>query len=569
MASTLAYLHAKISLNLTTIEEQIAQYEGLLKTLNTSLKASNIDWSDTKYYYTDDLVRKIYTDINANSQAVLKLHSSTVEELKENYRNLKYILPIPSQEDIAFRNQRETLERNLDTNLTRRREPRFLNSLSLPFGIFGTFMGLYNKRQIEHLRRELHSTQDGIKRIVEVIKFQDIQIKDIQNEINNLYSILQIHIKRDPGLLEARLSRLENQIKDRIQISVHLVQQAHHHRLSIDFLPQIQVQALFLKLQKLANLHGCTLLLEQPSDLFQIETSYFYDGHSVHTLLHVPMIPPDSLLRLFKLHSFPLPLADKKHYFLPKTGEDILAITAGSQRYSTQFSTTDLLGCHLVNKIYLCESKGVLNKNFNNTCLGALYQQNLPSVKRLCPLSIHQTDEIIRQLLGNWFAVFSPRQLTIPVECRNGTSRELMIPQGVSKFHLSEGCQAQFSNHLVTSDFSIREPGDFIEYQWRWDSIEEIIPQMSFQMISTKVNLFEKVGLYNPTLDDIQNFMLNESQRVPWWIHVIHFIGNSLICIVIIGIISYGIYKFVQFRRMKISSPIDPISINNQMYPEL
>jgi hypothetical protein len=47
----------------------------------------------------------------------------------------------------------------------------------------------------------------------------------------------------------------------------------------------------------------------------------------------VPMVPKDSLLRLFKLHPFPLPLSGPR-VLVPAVREDILAISSGFKRYS-------------------------------------------------------------------------------------------------------------------------------------------------------------------------------------------------------------------------------------------
>ena len=50
------------------------------------------------------------------------------------------------------------------------------------------------------------------------------------------------------------------------------------------------------------------LLVSQPSDLLQLELSYFYNGDMVTLLLHAPTVLIGSLLRLVKLHPFPLPV---------------------------------------------------------------------------------------------------------------------------------------------------------------------------------------------------------------------------------------------------------------------
>ncbi len=201
---------------------------------------------------------------------------------------------------------------------------------------------------------------------------------------------MHLTVLQNPGYTSARLSQIESQIKIRLNIAIHTI----HRRLAVDFLSAEQLNILFVKLNKQAAQNGCQLLIHHRSDLFQLETSYFFDGADVHLLLHVPMVPTDSLLRLFKLHPFPFPLSGS-HVLVPSLREDILAILSGFKRYSAQFSTTDLLGCHMVNNIYLCERHGVLNSNLNSTCLVALYMQDYDTIKRFYALEIHRTGEIV------------------------------------------------------------------------------------------------------------------------------------------------------------------------------
>jgi hypothetical protein len=113
----------------------------------------------------------------------------------------------------------------------------------------------------------------------------------------------------------------------------------------------------FWKLEERAAEAGCELLVQYHSDLFQIETSLLYYAQDGHILIHVPMTPKISLLRLFRLHPFPLPLFDT-HHLLPDIKNDILAISSTDTRYNIQLSSTDLMSCHRVTQIFMCDPFG-------------------------------------------------------------------------------------------------------------------------------------------------------------------------------------------------------------------
>lgn len=592
MTSSVSYLHVKVSLNLSDIDVQLQKFIALMdqfnRTLSPTIKADNA--TEIKFRYESQLkwIHERHTIISRN---IINLHIWEVNDLKNRLANLRHILPLPSDgEEFYVPPRRFRGPRTSPTNETRHNQtiepelPSYQSSRyekpgpgtrtkrvtngNIFLGIVGTFMGIYNTVQIQYLWQELSETRAGLNKLIEVQNAHIEQLRDIDITFQVLFTTMSLHTMQDPGLLDARLNRLHSQLLEAIQIAEDVVQQAQHRRLSVKLLSQPQVTKLFAQLHQTAAKHGCELMLTHQSDLFQIETSYFFDSKNVHLLIHVPMINPDSILRLFKLHPFPIPL-NNGHFIIPEVENDILAIAAGSQRYSTQISSADLLSCNVINRKYLCESNGVLRKHFNGTCLGALYQQNMPAVNDLCTLKICPNQEVIRQLLGNWFAIFSPRAITIPIECQNGTSKEIMIPTGVSKFHLSAGCTAHFTDHLVTSDFSIREPADFIEYKWNWDLTElpqELLHPDSFLPAMEQL---DKSGISQPTLKELKELRMHLTRSPGWWAHFVHFAGNVFLIALTFGIAIVLIIRFRRYvirRREKMLAPItnsyelDPIN---------
>ncbi len=76
------------------------------------------------------------------------------------------------------------------------------------------------------------------------------------------------------------------------------------------------------------------------------------------------------------------------HHLLPDVKDDVLAISSTDTMYNVQLSSTDLMSCHRVNQIFMCDSFGVLSRHFNNTGLGALYMQKFEDAQKLCPFKV-------------------------------------------------------------------------------------------------------------------------------------------------------------------------------------
>ena len=54
--------------------------------------------------------------------------------------------------------------------------------------------------------------------------------------------------------------------------------------------------------------HNWKLIIEYPSDFFQVELSYVYTKDDVELVLHIPMVPTDAILQLMRYQSIPIPL---------------------------------------------------------------------------------------------------------------------------------------------------------------------------------------------------------------------------------------------------------------------
>ena len=540
MAGALSYLHCKLTLNISSIFMQHKIYDDALNEYFQKVNSSKPDFNPDHWYYQGKLLQwMIYSYYN--HLRVIHIHRNNSVEINDQLLSLRAILPQPS----SGPNIRITRHQNGTQDRDKRSPLPFLGLLGIPLGIFGTYMGLYNQAQIEKLQTDFQDYKLRQDRLVEVTDSHEHHLQLINATFNYLIEGLHLTTTHNPALTASRLLSIEAQIKDRIQIAVHTIQQAQHRRLAIDLLSHEQLLRLYQQLQKQAEDNGCTLLTQHHSDLFQLETSYFYDGQDFHLLLHVPMVPRDSLLRLFRLHPFPLPLT-KDHALIPITDHNVLALSSGFKRYSAQLTHNDLLGCHVVNNIYLCERHGVLNENLNNTCLGALYQQDFEAVKKLCHLEIHSAGEMVHQLNGNWFLAYSPLAQTAPINCRNGTSAELYLKPGINKFFVSPGCNAHLQDHLVMSDISMKLDSDILHFEWKWNDAtledlhaDQILPQLKLMMDS---------GIFRPTYSDIQQLNVDIKRAPGWWAHIVSFTGVSVLMFLFFITLAFLIWRLFRIR---------------------
>jgi len=642
LAGSTSYLHAHITVSVTSIEEQLTTYESMLRTEFSdymkvhSLIKMNLD-NTSHVNFPDD--NRNFSSSKLYMAAVswtkmARLHLDEIADIREHLDSLRNLLPdkpadnvnriahdpaffedlqhrinmdsyIPDESDSSPLSRRlQTFDENLRYPVTAlhddednipfpfkvspmheaayqqltqsrlnlamareesgprrtstpkpyvfqpfKRAKRVAGLVALPIAIAATAMGIYNSVQIEFLKTELLEVKDNVKRLFEVIQRFDKELNEISGAIRDLTNALIVLNIASPSFFDARLTKIENQIRNRLRMATHALQAAQHRRLAIDYLSPKQIRLLFSKLQARAAEFGCELLIAHHSDLFQIEVSLLFDGTDAHLLVHVPMVPINSLLRLFKLHPFPLPFFDN-HFLIPNVQQDVLAVSSNDHRLSTHLSSVDLLGCHRVNQIFMCDRFGVLSRSFNNTCLGSLFVQDFKTARATCKFEVAPVTEKVFQLRKNWFAAYLPSPATIPIKCRNGTVTEKHLGRGSQQFHLSPGCEAYFSYHQVFSDLSIKMPAEILHFEWSWDPLNML--NMLPTEVSPELERLQKFGIHRPQLTDLQ-YLSAQNSNSSWstWSHMVHYVGNGVLALLIIGLVGWITWRCYRWRRSK------------------
>ncbi len=136
-------------------------------------------------------------------------------------------------------------EEAFDNMVPVRDKRAFLGAVALPMAVAATAMGLFNRAQIETLRGELFQQKKATRRLFEVIQDFSQNFVGLQNSFNELCRLLFSLVLANPTLLDARLTRIENQLRDRLCRVTHTIQSAVHQRFAVDYLNQAEMAELF------------------------------------------------------------------------------------------------------------------------------------------------------------------------------------------------------------------------------------------------------------------------------------------------------------------------------------
>ena len=494
----------------------------------------------------------------------LEIHLQDAELLQNRIEHLKNVLPqveksrpgkiLSDDSNInTGQSRRQRSPQSTNPNLPNTRNKRFL----IPFlwGIIGTYKGILTDRKYEKLSKSLEKTNTLVQKVVDIVNNQERNIKAITSDLERMkdnidqQSILNsLNIETSLRSSQLRLTREVNRITGALQA-------AQYRRLSIDFLSTKQLNELYEKMILAAEHSSSELLVSQPSDLLQLELSYFFDGEIITFLLHVPTVPFGAMLRLVKLHPFPLPLSGN-YSIIPDVSEQILAISESDTPMYLQFPSVNLLGCNQASHVYLCEKLGALDKKATQTCLGALHSQNFEVARILCPMKIVTSGEISFRLNNNEHLVYSPVKQTITIHCPPGAdtkkNTDIWLQEGVNQFHLAPGCRTELREHFLFADNSITSDSGFEHITLSGDSMLDI-PHITSEGLDHIMAQMKEDGLFRPTVNDIietSDHLEQLSTRTSLNHSIIGWTTSGIIFLSLIAFIYYLYYHLSAYRTI-------------------
>ena len=425
------------------------------------LQSTRYDYEKYREVHWHDNYEKFLKQFVPYTRVALDdLHHRGVK-LQTRLNNLLEIMPITS-----------TTSPNQFHNTT---DVRFKRSpLAIPLflakGVFGAFMGLYNCRQQKQLQNEMQNTLKEQKCLVVILRSYTESFNQQYDQSVGIHNLARNMCPAAQLAVIVKVLNLDCLILDEMDRVTTAIQQAQLRRLSPTLLSSSQIKTLMDVVRQQAASLDADLLLENPTDLFQIETSYIFDGSDVTLVLHIPMSNHGATYRLMRFHPFPLSFSPT-HFLFPKPTHTLYGISSMEPRLSLDLTEANLEGCYRLGNIHLCERLGVLKSKTNLSCLGAMYAQKFRQSMELCQMDLIPLSENVLQLADNWFLIYSVATFTAYVNCLNHSSAEHHLAIGVNKIHILPTCNVKLMDHVLFSDTLLRVESKIKQFAWNLDDV--------------------------------------------------------------------------------------------------
>jgi len=576
MAGSVSYMHVTLHINLTHVDNLHKEYTRAVSMIQdhiSDLYSKVRQHSGSSNYY-ETLDRNHLIASNVTTTFTL-----AADEVKRELDNLRGVLPVDHQYNpgrLIYRESRsvgsqvttklaeqilKTMGRrgmSVPTDLLKTIRGatkatkifRGVSPLSMGFsiakGIFGTFMGLYNVFQMEKLKRELRGTIEKQNKVIEVLEDHQQQLGALKQDLDEIKAFSKVFDTVRLPALQAQLTRSLGVLRSALKQCIHAVQQAHHHRLAVDYFDPETLSDIYETIKHQAKETKYRLLTRFPSDLFQLEVSYMFDGDDVVLFLHVPMVPEDSLLTLYRLKPFPIPFSESMA-LLPRPTTTLLALSNRVPRAMMHIDHADLIDCHQVNQIYLCERHGVLQNQIKSSCLGALFEQDIPSAQQACDLELVPYTESVLQLKNNWFLIYSPVMFTAYMQCLNETTDAKPIQIGVQQHYVDPSCHLELKNHSLTSDISMKLDAEITYFPWKLADLSAF--KISEDDIKAALEGRTTAGERNLYLADVLQHKHFSSKIPPWTMVISGLAVTATVGLIVLVVSCAGTHRVVTFRR--------------------
>lgn len=450
-----------------------------------------------------------------------------------------------------------------DPNEVLSREKRgFVDFISSMLGLGGSIMGAISLAQINELYAKFGQAERNHNKLVDIVQVQGGALKDLSLDLSVMHNITQQLTSRNGAVVDAMGNVALDYVSEvRLRVEA-IVEAAQSQRLSTRALSGPTLLRLFEYLLQVAEEEGYKLVLKHPSDLFQHEASYIYDAKTMDFILfvHIPMIPPDSILTLYRYAPFPIVHPSNSSVIkIVDVGVDTYLAVNENHEYRIM-STIDVNACNKKGTYFFCAGRNAIYNDLEETCLGALFIRDAKKVVENCKFNIKTPYEFVLAFGVREWLVFSPVSVTVTSKCPNKRNvSPIHLEPGQSVVKLEEGCILKLRRAVISADESFFKEMKILYTDWEGANLFTGIDADYFNRANQEMGNF--VQVYDSK--DLQNLKTNlsETSLLSSYLPILIPVLVAIVLIVISAIVTWCFCKYkkeICFSSNLLKNPNSP-----------
>ena len=375
-----------------------------------------------------------------------------------------------------------------------RLDKRQIDPLGIILGGVGTIWGFFNSHQIANIKQAVLDVKNRQDLIIEVAKLNTQHIDNLEIQTDAVTDALNDLLLNNPAKLLHKINEAFFKVQRSANVINKAIQQAMNHKLSTTLLSSSTLNQIFNGLHDRAIRLDSKLLIEHPSDLYQLECSYVIDANdTISLIVHTPMAQKSQLLNLHQY--IPLPLSqsfDSNITLTPKLDNNLLA-SGPKYEYKT-LSQTELSTCTKLGQNFFSNGRDVIHTDLHDTCLGALFLRQIPGVLKHCQFQIEELKEKVVPIGQDQYIIISPIKFEAIKRCDNGHYESISVDH-VTKITIEEGCIFQTKLNIIQPDINVKDDLTISFRSMDWN-IDQLFPNHNISDLQETFQKLRKSGTH-------------------------------------------------------------------------
>ena len=298
----------------------------------------------------------------------------------------------------------------------------------------------------------INAIEDHENRIIR----HDDDIKRLFQHINKLED--ELIIAQDLQMVVARIFSIKTQ---GISIQNHLngIEIGLYNLLKGQLTPYlISVETIQKGLDKLRNTvvkKGYLLSTFDGNEALQLQSSFVsFTNGSIMALLHIPIYRAMSTLYIYRYVPIPISSSDNGSALLIEPDETYIAVSLKDELYVEIHNTGLEHDCKYIKDTFFCKGN-VLKKGNHNSCLHALYKNEISKIGDSCPVKLYTGEEYVVQLNSTTFVTYGKTPSRMYIICTDQDGQKIyersLKLTGTNYLKIYKNCDITLRNHFLSS----------------------------------------------------------------------------------------------------------------------
>lgn len=338
---------------------------------------------------------------------------------------------------------------------------------------------IYNGVRISSLESQFSNLTGNYNKLVDSVDLLSKKHQQLAVDTQIIIRLSKLLLQGNRRLLASSLS-LSNRLSDTIANIASIIENGRQRRVSSRLIHGTGLIELYNQVEKIAEKLKCQMVLSNPAEIYETESSYAFEENSLAftIIVHIPLAPVSEKLSLWEHIKFPLmesfdlnatvvPIDTNFKYLgiSPNPGNpDLKGVPSHKYRVMNE---AEFQSCTVIRGYYLCGQRNSLRTDVGDSCLGSLWLRNENLIRQNCEITISRFQEYTAKLSPNSFIIMSPASFSRTLSCGSDFIKSVRFEKQTI-ISLPQNCKLDLKRHQLTTDLNLIVDFKVENFAWRY-----------------------------------------------------------------------------------------------------